>query len=150
MNIASKIAKESTITFSGMVYGNINRYLYIALLARWVGIEYLGVYSLANAIMLIGEVIAKMGLETGVMRFISRLEPQNEKSQIQKIIQSSLIMTGIFSIGTAIILTVFSCFIVRFFNGTPLLHIVIIVFAITIPFNAITLVSAFATQGFKL
>ena len=28
MNFAQKIAKESTITFFGMVYGNINRYLY--------------------------------------------------------------------------------------------------------------------------
>ena len=83
MNFAQKISKESTITFSGMVYGNINRYLYIALLARWVGIEYLGIYSLANAIMLIGEVVAKMGLETGIMRFVSRLEPKTEKSQIQ-------------------------------------------------------------------
>ena len=36
MNVATKIAKESTITFSGMLYGNINRYLYTALLARWV------------------------------------------------------------------------------------------------------------------
>ena len=61
MNIASKIAKESTITLSGMIYGSINRYIYIALLARWVGVEYLGVYSLANAIMLIGEAIAKNG-----------------------------------------------------------------------------------------
>jgi hypothetical protein len=86
MNIVSKIAKESTITFSGMMYGNINRYLYTALLARWVGVEYLGIYSLANAIMLIGEVIAKMGLETGVMRFVSRLDPETDKFQIQKII----------------------------------------------------------------
>ena len=86
MNIASKIAKESTITFSGMVYGNINRYLYTVLLARWVGVEYLGIYSIANAIMLIGEVIAKMGLETGIMRFVSRLDPKTEKSQIKEII----------------------------------------------------------------
>jgi hypothetical protein len=48
MNVATKIAKESTITFSGMLYGNINRYLYTALLARWVGPEYLGIYSLAK------------------------------------------------------------------------------------------------------
>ena len=81
MNLYQKIAKESTITFSGMVYGNLNRYLYTALLARWVGVEYLGIYSLANAIMLIGEVIAKMGLETGVMRFVSRLELKTEKYQ---------------------------------------------------------------------
>ena len=150
MNTASKIAKESTITFSGMVYGNLNRYLYTALLARWVGVEYLGIYSLANAIMLISEVIAKMGLETGVMRFVSRLEPKTDKTIIQNIIQSSLKMTGIFSIGIAIILAGFSWLLVGFFKGTPLLHTAIIVFAFTIPFNAITLVSAFATQGFKL
>ena len=150
MNTASKIAKESTITFSGMIYGSINRYIYIALLARWVGIEYLGIYSLANAIMLIGEVIAKMGLETGVMRFVSQLEPQTERSKIQRIIQSSLKMTVIFSLGIAILLSGFSWFLVSLFKGTPILHIAIIVFAFTIPFNAFTLVSAFATQGFKL
>jgi len=150
MNIASKIAKESTITFSGMVYGNINRYLYAALLARWVGVEYLGIYSLANAIMLIGEVIAKMGLETGVMRFVSRVDPETDKFQIQKIIQSALKMTGIFSIGIAILLVGFAWLLVDFFKGTSLLHTAIIVFAFTIPFNAVTLVSAFATQGFKL
>ena len=130
MNTASKIAKESTITFSGMIYGNINRYLYTALLARWVGVEYLGIYSLANAIMLIGEVIAKMGMETGIMRFISRLDPKNEKYQIHKIIQSSLKMTGIFSIGIAIILAGFSWLLVSFFKGTPLLHTAIVVFAL--------------------
>ena len=150
MNIASKIAKESTITFSGMVYGNINRYLYTALLARWVGVEYLGIYSLANAIMLIGEVIAKMGLEIGVMRFVSRADPETDKFQIQKIIQSALKMTGIFSIGIAILLAGFAWLLVDLFKGTLLLHTAIIVFAFTVPFNAITLVSAFATQGFKL
>ena len=93
MNLAQKIAKESTITFSGMIYGNINRYLYTALLARWVGVEYLGIYSLANAIMLISEVIAKMGLDTGVMRFVSQLDYQKHTIKIQKIILSSLKMT---------------------------------------------------------
>ena len=72
MNIAKKIGKESSITFVGLLYGNLNRYLYTALLARWVGPEFLGIYSIANSIMLISEVFAKMGLETGIMRFISR------------------------------------------------------------------------------
>ena len=150
MNIPQKIAKETTITFSGMLYGNINRYIYTALLARWVGIEYLGIYSLANAIMLIGEVVAKMGLETGVMRFISRLDTKNEKIQIQKIIYSSLKMVIIFSIIILIIIIIASKSLVSLFNGIPLLNTVIIIFAFIIPFNAITLVSAYATQGFKL
>jgi len=151
MNNAQKIAKESTITFSGLVYGNLNRYLYTALLARWVGVEYLGIYSLANAIMLIAEVLAKMGLETGVMRFVSRLNPQKDKESIRRIIQSALKMTGIFSIIMLIFLLSGSNWLVNsILHESVLLRNVLIVFALTMPFNAFTLVSAFAAQGFKL
>ena len=150
MNTASKIAKETTVTFSGLVYGNFNRYLYSALLARWVGAEFLGIYSLANAIMLISEVVAKMGLETGVMRFVSRLNPELDQEKIQKIIASALKMTTIFSLVIMVALIISSGAIVKnILNEPPLLKLVIIIFAIAIPFNALTLVSAFATQGFK-
>ena len=150
MNTASKIAKETTVTFSGLVYGNFNRYLYSALLARWVGAEFLGIYSLANAIMLISEVVAKMGLETGVMRFVSRLNPELDQEKIQKIIASSLKMTTIFSLVIMVALIISSGAIVKnILNEPPLLKLVIIIFAIAIPFNALTLISAFATQGFK-
>ena len=150
MNTASKIAKETTVTFSGLVYGNFNRYLYSALLARWVGAEFLGIYSLANAIMLISEVVAKMGLETGAMRFVSRLNPELDQEKIQKIIASALRMTTIFSLVIMVALIISSGAIVtNILNGPPLLKWVIIIFAIAIPFNALTLVSAFATQGFK-
>ena len=150
MNTASKIAKETTVTFSGLVYGNFNRYLYSALFARWVGAEFLGIYSLANAIMLISEVVAKMGLETGVMRFVSRLNPELDQEKIQKIIASALKMTTIFSLVIMVALIISSGAIVKnILNEPPLLKLVIIIFAIAIPFNALTLVSAFATQGFK-
>ena len=149
MNTASKIAKESTITFSGLVYGNINRYLYTALLARWVGPEFLGIYSLANAIMLISEVIAKMGLETGVMRFVSQLNPQIDNAKIQKVIGSALKMTFISSLIIMIALVISSASIVKMLSESSFLKYVIIIFSIAIPFNALTSVAAFATQGFK-
>jgi O-antigen/teichoic acid export membrane protein len=150
VNTASKIAKESTITFSGLVYGNVNRYLYTAMLARWVGAEFLGIYSMANAIMLISEVLGKMGLETGIMRFVSRMNPKSDSEKIQKLIASSLKMTTIFSLVIMVGLILSSGFIVDgILNEPPLLTSVIIVFAVAIPFNGLTLVSAFATQGFK-
>jgi O-antigen/teichoic acid export membrane protein len=115
-----------------------------------VGAEFLGIYSLANAIMLISEVVAKMGLETGVMRFVSRLNPELDQEKIQKIIASSLKMTTIFSLVIMVALIISSGAIVKnILNEPPLLKLVIIIFAIAIPFNALTLVSAFATQGFK-
>ncbi|SVC94366.1 uncharacterized protein METZ01_LOCUS347220, partial [marine metagenome] len=58
-------------------------------MARWVGVEYLGIYSLANSIILIAEVLAKMGLETGIMRFVSRLDPQQNKEHIHRIVSSA-------------------------------------------------------------
>ncbi len=150
MNTATKIAKESTITFSGLVYGNVNRYLYTALLARWVGAEFLGIYSLSNSIMLISEVLGKMGLETGVMRFVSRLNPETNSEKIQKVVASALKMTAAFSLVIMVGLIISSGFIVtQILKEPPLLTSVLIVFAIAIPFNAITLVSAYATQGFK-
>ena len=150
MNTARKIGKESTITFTGLMYGNINRYLYTALLARWVGAEFLGIYSLANSIMLISEVLGKMGLETGIMRFVSRLNPESDSVKIQKVIASALKMTAVFSLVIMVGLIISSGYIVtQILNEPPLLTSVLIVFAIAIPFNALTLISAFATQGFK-
>ncbi len=150
MNIAKKIGKESSITFTGLLYGNLNRYIYTALLARWVGPEFLGIYSIANSIMLISEVFAKMGLETGIMRFVSSLNPELDKEKINSLIGSSIKMVTFFSLSVMIILIISSGAIVdSYFNGQSLLKTVLVVFAITIPFNALTQISAFATQGFK-
>ena len=150
MNTAQKIAKESIISFSGIFYGSINRYLYSALLARWVGPEYLGIYSMANAIMLISEVLSKMGMETGVMRFISRLDPQEDKDKISKIIASAMKMCVSFSLFIMVVLILFSTYIVfNILSEQALMVSVLIIFAISIPFNASTLVAAAATQGYK-
>ena len=119
-------------------------------MARWVGPEFLGIYSIANSIMLISEVFAKMGLETGIMRFISRLNPELDKEKINLLIGSSLKMVSVFSLSIMIILIISSGTIVdNYFNGESLLKPVLIIFAIAIPFNALIQISAFATQGFK-
>ena len=150
MNTAQKIAKESIISFSGIFYGSINRYLYSALLARWVGPEYLGIYSMANAIMLISEVLSKMGMETGVMRFVSRLDPERDNDKISEIIASAIKMCALFSLFFMIVLISCSSYIVsNILSEQSLMVSVLIVFAISIPFNASTLVAAAATQGYK-
>ena len=150
MNTAQKIAKESIISFSGIFYGSINRYLYSALLARWVGPEYLGIYSMANAIMLISEVLSKMGMETGVMRFVSRLDPEKDNDKISEIIASAIKMCALFSLFFMIMLISCSSYIVsNILSEQSLMVSVLIVFAISIPFNASTLVAAAATQGYK-
>ena len=132
MKIASKIGKESSITFSGLLYGNLNRYIYTAMLARWVGPEFLGIYSLANAIVLLSEVIAKMGIETGVVRYIGMLSLEDDYEKIKDIILSAFKMVFIFSIFIMIISLLLSDYVaLTIFNGNILLKQAIIVFSLT-------------------
>ena len=99
--------------------------------------------------MLISEVLAKMGLETGIMRFVSQLNPEIDGKKIRSIIGSALKMTIFSSCIIMFILIISSGTIVRLLNESLILKTVVIIFAIAIPFNALTMVSAFATQGFK-
>ena len=74
-----KIAKESAISFTGMGFGQIIRYFITTLLARWAGVELLGIYSISNAVTRIFEVFGKIGLDQGILRAVSREEKNVDK-----------------------------------------------------------------------
>ena len=71
MKHQQKIAKEAIISFLGMSLGSCFRYVFVLIIARWVGPTYLGIYSLANAIMRFAEVVGKAGLDNGVIKYVS-------------------------------------------------------------------------------
>ena len=84
-----KIAKEAVISLVGEIFGGSARYLFILLLARFAGAQLLGLYSIANAITRIFEVLGKLGLDQGVLRSVSR---QNTNISKQFYILSALKM----------------------------------------------------------
>jgi len=148
VNTNTKIAKESAISFSGMGIGQILRYLFTTLLARWAGVELLGIYSLANAITRISEVIGKLGLDQGVLRQVSREENQKEK---QTAILSALKMGTISGLIFMILqITIAGYLAENIFNQSSLLTKVIAIHALSLPFYIIIHISAFSTQAFKL
>ena len=148
MNTNTKIAKESAISFTGMGLGQLFRYLFTTLLARWAGVELLGIYSLANAVTRISEVIAKLGLDQGILRKVSREENQENK---QTAILSALKM-GAFSglIFMLIQIALAGYLAENIFNQSSLLTKVIAIHALSLPFYIILHISAFSTQAYKL
>ena len=48
--IGRKVAKEASISFGGMGMGSLFRYLFSIMMARWLGPQMLGIYSLGNAV----------------------------------------------------------------------------------------------------
>ncbi|MCH2545617.1 MAG: hypothetical protein MK015_07860, partial [Alphaproteobacteria bacterium] len=89
-NQSGKIAKEATISFIGMGIGDGARYLFTVILARFAGVEILGIYSLASSITRIGELFGIAGLHSGVMRFVSRLDKETEVEEVKQRILSGL------------------------------------------------------------
>jgi len=80
--------------------GQLLRYLFTTLLARWAGVELLGIYSISNAVTRIFEVIGKLGLDQGTLRGVSREEENLKK---QSVILSALKMGAISEIGKFIV-----------------------------------------------
>ena len=144
MNTNTKIAKESAISFTGMGLGQILRYLFTTFLARWAGVELLGIYSIANAVTRISEVIGKLGLDQGILRKVSREENQENK---QTAILSALKM-GAFSglIFMLIQIALAGYLAENIFNQSSLLTKVIAIHALSLPFYIILHISAFSTR----
>jgi O-antigen/teichoic acid export membrane protein len=151
MKSSTKIAKEATISFVGMGFGDAVRYIFTVLLARLVGPDYLGIYSLANSVARIAEVFGKAALDGGALRYVSmHLGAQNHDA-VQRSIRATLKMGLFFSCLTTIILMSMTSWLVStLFKSTSLLQTAIIINAISLPFTILTHIAAAATQGFKL
>ena len=93
MKHPQKIAKEAIISFLSMAFGSGFRYLFVLILARWVGPTYLGIYSLANAIMRFAEVIGKAGLDNGVIKYVSENFGKDLLNKGKEIIFSAIKMS---------------------------------------------------------
>ncbi|NQU31892.1 MAG: flippase, partial [Bacteroidetes bacterium] len=150
-NQSAKIAKEATISFAGMTFGQVIRYIFTALLARLVGAEFLGIYSIANSLTKLFEVFGKAGLDTGILRFVSMQDKDTQKDSIRDNIQSAIKMSSILSlILMALQLGMAGWIVNSFYRGNSNLTFTLFIFAFSIPFSSFVLVAGSATQGFKL
>ena len=144
----SIIAKESSVSFVGMGFGQFFRYLFTTLLARWVGVELIGIYSLSNAVTRIFEVIAKMGLDQGVLRAINR---KNNNADKIKVILSALRMGFISSLFFMCIqILIANWLTINVFHQSSILSQVIIIHAFSLPLYILIHISSHSIQAYKI
>ena len=132
-----------------MGFGDAIRYIFTAVLARLVGVEYLGIFSLASAITRIGETISIAGLLDRAL--VGQDIKENEIDEIKQRIKSGLLLGLIFSIIIMVIQLIMADWLAMdLFNGSELLKKVIVISAFSLPFATVMAITAFATQGYKL
>jgi O-antigen/teichoic acid export membrane protein len=147
VNRNAVIAGQAGFSFAGFLFGQTARFGYNLVVARLLGVDALGTYALAIAVIQIAEVVALSGLDSGLLRFVS-LHSDDPLRQ-REVIGSALKMSVTLSLFVALLLFLFSAPISSMLNGSRLLQLTLCCYAAAIPFNVATLLFGHAMQGFR-
>ncbi len=140
------VAKGAGIAFVGRGIGTGLQYLYMILIARFLGTERLGLYLLGLTLTNIAGVVAKLGLDKGILRFVALYGGEADFARMKGILLYALRVAG--SLSVLIGAGIFACATVLadFFKKpdlVPVLHI----FSLSLPFYILFTLSLVAMQA---
>jgi len=104
----SEIARSAGIAWIGALVQNVLRYISGILITRTIGAGSYGTFWLAYTITNIAGIFARLGLDSGTLRFVALYNGQNDKSRIKGCIVSATIVTFLSSLALGTLLFLFS------------------------------------------
>lgn len=144
------IARGAGTVFFGTIFGVGLKYLFELIVAKELGAELFGAFFLGFSIFKILERLSALGLNNGVLRFVSLYKGENDESRIKGTIilslKAVLLAGSILSIG----LIALSHHISSQFLPNISLRSILIVFAFGIVFTGMTEIMVFSTQAFQI
>lgn len=95
-------AKGGGVSFAGKIFEYIIRFAFGIFIARVVGLEQYGLYTLAITVSLVATNIAMLGLQTGLVRFLPESIREKDDKTTWEIIQVSIGIPLIFGLVLAL------------------------------------------------
>lgn len=142
-------AKGGSVTFAGSIFAFGSRFVIGLILARWLGAEQLGLYSLALSTLTIATGLAGLGLAPALVRYISIFARRKETAKLWGTLQVGFGLSMIASLGIGIGLFALAPLIAeRIFDETRLVPLLRLG-GLVIPLSVLGDLLASATQGFK-
>lgn len=126
------LATGTGVTLIGGVLGKGLFFLSQIIIARLLGVESFGLYSLGFALVNISAIVGRLGLNTGGMRFVS-IYKDDDLHKLKGIIISSISIALLSGIIIALIIYIFSGFISFKLFNKPDLKYYITLFTASIP-----------------
>ena len=123
-----KITKGAGIAFLGIIISKLLGYIYRILVAR-TDTEMYGLLSIGIAVFSILTTVSLLGLNNGVLRYVSFYKGKGDQEKIKQIIKVCLKITIPFSIIVSALFFIFSKQISIYFFHTEDLTIVFKIFA---------------------
>ena len=146
----SKIAKNAGYGGIGILISNIIAYFSSAIVTRVIGADLYGIFLLANSALSIVSLFAVLGLNNGVLRYVSMYSGKNDLSRIKgsiiycarvTLVASLLIGTVVFWLAPLLSKEIFH---------KPTLTIALKILIAGLPFSAITGIYLASLQGLQL
>ncbi len=144
-----RIATGAGIIFFGIVFGRGVSYFYQIFVARFLGAESFGLYSLGMIIFNIGMLVSCAGMQNGALRFVAMYQGVKDRARVKGTILFSVVsvmLVGVFFGGLL--------FLLSDWIGVTILHkerlpSVLKVFALGVPFAAVLTVLVSIIKGFQ-
>jgi O-antigen/teichoic acid export membrane protein len=142
-------AKGGGIAFAGNLFVYVIRFAFGIVMARLLGAELLGLYSLTTTVTDVVGVMALLGMGAGVARYVAIAASQNDEARLWGIIQTGMALPSL--IGLALAIGVFLLaepLSYQVFDRPDLVPALRLA-SLGIPLFALLVVLAAITQGFK-
>jgi O-antigen/teichoic acid export membrane protein len=148
--LVSKIAKGAGIVFSGTVFSLALRYLFQVIVARRLGTEAYGLFSLGIAAFAVAEMIATLGMNRGMVRYVALHSQETDRRLLKGTVLLGVRMS--LGVGTAVglLLACSSGLLAMNLFHSPDLARILRVLAIGVPISALTTVMVSSSQGLKI
>ncbi len=148
-NYVISAAKGSGILTVGKLVEYVGRFVIAFLLARVLGAEEFGIYSLALSAAAIVSTISLIGMDDAVLRNIAVHASQKDEESLWGALQLTFVFTISMSIILGIVLFYFADSIAKIIFSEPLLASMLRLVALIVPILTLSEMLVFATRGFK-
>ena len=142
-------AKGGGIAFAGNLFGYCIRFAFGILIARLLGAELFGLYSLGMTFPEIAGTMALLGLGAGLARYIPIAINQKDEARLWGLIQVGIVIPGLVGLALALVMFLSADLISYRLYDQPTLAPVLRLASWAIPLFALIYVLEAITQGFK-
>ncbi|MFH1209741.1 MAG: flippase [archaeon] len=147
-NLHRIIAKGAGITLLGILISKLLGYIYRLIVAR-LGPDAYGELSLGLAVFGILSVISVLGLNFGVLRYISVYKSKNEENNVRGTIKFSMKLVFLSSVVISFFAFIFSDWISNVLFHTDKISLIIKIIVIALPFESLRSIVMNTFMSFK-
>ena len=145
-----RIARGAGAGSLGNGFGRLLGFAVQLALARLYGPAQLGLYVLGTTVVSLANVLSQIGMDSGVVRYVSQHRASGDNARVKGIIAQALLVTLALSVLLSFVLFFGAGLLAQGLFDIPALEPVLKVFSLSLPFLTLMSMAFWAVEGFQM